>query len=70
MHVHSGMPNFLRSNVYNFLPFTVFTYVSRPSATMLAKLPVHGAGSVRHAVRPIEQPQCMDEAQRRLGLLI
>ena len=41
MHVHSGMPNFLRSNVYNFLPFTVFTYVSRPSATMLAKLPVH-----------------------------
>lgn len=42
---HSAtMPNFARSNAYSFFPFTTCTYVSRPSATIWARLPVHGAG--------------------------
>ena len=39
------MPNFARSNAYSVFPFTTFTFVSRPSATIWDKLPVHGAGT-------------------------
>ena len=43
---HSGtMPNFARSNAYSVFPFTTFTFVSRPSATMLLTSPFQFGGS-------------------------
>ena len=39
---HSAtMPNFLRSNAYRVLPFTTFTFVSRPSAIIAFTSPFH-----------------------------
>jgi hypothetical protein len=40
------MPNFLRSNAYRVFPFTTFTFVSRPSATICDKLPIHLGGAL------------------------
>ena len=38
------MPNFARSNAYSVFPFTTCTFVSRPSANIWDKLPVHAGG--------------------------